>query len=193
MNVQNLSIATMFLVAAAIIQALSTTAVVWLTCRLARATDQYAKTAENLFRLNQDQFEREWRPDVRIADVQISAGQVNLRVANLAKPAALIKELRIGTGGRTRQGIQPQDVDSFPVTHLVAGGQISDAAKIHSELGQYRERYNSAPVPLSRSGLESAMNLALVYDSAGAEKQTQWFDCTVEFEDYTVTNVSRRE
>ncbi len=150
-------------------------------------------TAEKLFKVNQDQFEREWRPDVLIADVQISSGQVNLRVANLAKPAALIKELRIGTGGRTRQGIQPQDVDSFPVTHLVAGGQIYDAARIHKELGQYRERHNPAPVPLSRSTWQSAMNLALVYDSAGAVKQTQWFDCTVEFEDYIVTNLGSRQ
>jgi len=37
------------------------------------------------------------------------------------------------------------------------------------------------------------MSLTLVYNSAGTEKQTQWFDCTMDFEGYTVTSMRRRE
>jgi hypothetical protein len=33
------------------------------------------------------------------------------------------------------------------------------------------------------------MNIALVYDSAGKENETQWISCVVDFMDNTVTNV----
>src|SRR5260370_12132775 len=53
--------------------------------------------------------------------------------------------------------------------------------------------HNPIPMPPSRHAWQAAMSLALVYNSAGTEKQTQWFDCTVDFEGYTVTSMRRRE
>ncbi len=168
-----------------------------LTLVLAVATLWYAVSTHKLLRLSREQFEREWRPDLRIADVQSTSNpqnlmrETNLRIVNLARPAALIKELKIGTGGRSQKGVQPQDVETFSITHLVPGGQIYDAVMVHAELGEYRKTRNPVPFPGSKSPSQAIMNIALVYDCAGAENQTPWFDCTADFEDYVVTNVRR--
>jgi len=153
-----------------------------------------ASEQKRALELSREQFEREWQPNLRIADICFSPGQACLLLANLARPAALIKELKIGTGGSSRQDIQPQDVDSFPMTHLAQGGQIYEWARIHEQLSNYRGRHNPPPVPLNRSQWQSLVNVAVVYDCATEEDiQTEWFDCTVDFEDYTVTNAKRYE
>jgi hypothetical protein len=177
---------------AAIIQAVSAAIVALLTIFLVGATIGYARTAEKLLRLSHEQFERDWRPDLRIADMQRSGpGQVYLKVANLAKPAVLVKELKIGSGGRTKEQRPPQDVDTYPLILLVPGGQIYGGdAWIHPFLGAYRQKHSAPPTPFRRTPWETWLNIALVYDAAGKTgQQTVWFDCVVIFEDLTVVNV----
>src|SRR6266446_4966668 len=107
------------------IQAVSAIIVAVFTIVVVLVTLWYARTAKNLLRLSHEQFERDWHPDLRIADMQrIGSAQVYLKVAILAKPAVQVKQLRIGSGGRTKQGQPPQDVDTFPLILLVPGGQI---------------------------------------------------------------------
>lgn len=177
---------------AATIQAVSAVIVAVFTVVLVAATVWYARTAKNLLRLSHEQFERDWRPDLRIADMQrIGEAQVYLKVANLAKPAALVKELRIGSGGRTQQGTPPQGVLNFPLILLVPGGQIYEGdIWIQPMLGAYRQKYNAPPTPPRRAPWETWLNIALVYDAAGKTgQQTAWFDCVVTFEDLTVVKV----
>lgn len=185
---------TATLAVAAIVQAVSAAFVAWLTRRLVRATNKYAETAEKLLKVNQEQFERDWRPDLRIADIQrIGSTQVFLRLANLAKPAALVKELKIGTGGRSPRNHPPQDIERYPLIYLVPGGQVCEQVWIQLELGRYRQKYNPPPAPSNRSQWQVSMSIAVVYDCAGRENQTTWLDCVVSYEDQTVTNVGRLE
>ncbi len=177
---------------AAIVQAAAAVIVSRLTRRLVSVTNEYAETTEKLLKLNREQLERDWRPDLRIAGIHRSGSeQVFIRVANLAKPPALVKQLKIGTGGRSNENHPPQGVESYPRTFIVAGGQIYEQVRIESELGQYRQKYSPPPVPPTRSPWQSSMNIALVYDSAGKENQTLWFDCSIDFEDNKVTNIGR--
>lgn len=177
---------------AAIIQAVSAAIVALLTIFLVVATIGYARTATKLLRLNREQFERDWHPDLRIAEIQrIGSAQVYLKVANLAKPAVLVKQLKIGSGGRTKDGMPPEDVDTFPLIILVPGGQIYGGdIWIQGMLGAYRQRHSAPPTPFQRSSWQTWLNIALVYDAAGKiGQQTGWFDCVVTFEDLTVVGV----
>lgn len=161
-------------------------------CLLFAGLIWYAYETRLIRETSQEQFEQDWRPDLRIADIQRLGGeQVFLRVANLAKPAALVKQLKIGTRGRSRENHPPQDVETYPLTLLVPGGQIHEQVWIHLELGKYRQKYNPPPSPPRRSPWQVSMSIALVYDSARKGNQTRWFDCSVDFEDNTVTNVRR--
>jgi hypothetical protein len=140
--------------------------------------------------LTTEQFERDWSPDLRIADIQYSgSGLVNLRIANLAKPVALVKLVRIGAGGSVLQNIPPQDVMDFQVVFLVPGGQTRDDKSIHGEMGLYRTKYSPPPVPPGRSPWTAGLSVALVYDCGGKEHQTPWFDFSAEFSDLSVVRI----
>ncbi|SRR6266852_3516128 len=134
----------------------------------------------------------EARPDVRIANIQrVGSEQVLLSVANLARPAALVKSLLIGTGGRREQGITPQGVESFPLRFLVTGGQIREDQTIHMQLGEYRRKYSPPPPPVgARSQWQASFSVALVYDCAGTEKQTPWRDFSATLWDYAVVDLA---
>jgi len=192
----------------ALFVAILTGILVWLTRRYVQGTNdalalsrdrlelvrEEAQEQKTALGLAKEQFEREWRPNLRIADIRFSAGNAKLLLANLAKSAALIKVLRIGTGGRARQKIQPQDVDSFAIAQLVSGGRIDDAVMIQTHLSKYRGDHNPPPMPPQRSQWQANMNIAVVYDCGKEEDvETQWFDCVVEFEDFTVTSVRRAD
>jgi len=184
--------AAIIAIVAAVIQAVAAVVIARLTGKLERVTERYANSTDAAVRASQEHFEREWRPDLRIADVQVvGVGQVFLRIANLAKPPALIKQLKIGTGGRSEQGVAPQDIEIFPFVLLVTGGQVQDQSKIERELGIYRQKHNPPPIPLRRSPWEANLNVALVYDSAGIETQTEWLDFNAEFMDNIVTSLNR--
>jgi len=173
------------------LQAISAWLVVRLTRRLASATDEYARTTKDALKLSADQFERDWRPDLLIAEIILrERGNVFLRAANLAKPAALITQVKIGTGGKTEQSIEPQDVKVWRSVHLVPGGQTAEV-KIDLELSDYRQTLGPRLPPLPASQFwQTRMNVALVYDSAGKENQTGWFTCSVGFSGIQVHSVA---
>src|SRR6267154_875504 len=81
--------AAIIAIVAAVIQAVAAVVIARLTGKLERVTERYANSTDAAVRASQEHFEREWRPDLRIADVQVvGVGQVFLRIANLAKPPA---------------------------------------------------------------------------------------------------------
>jgi hypothetical protein len=172
------------------VQALCAIGILVLTAALVCATIWYARLTRRAVALTTQQFERDWSPDLRIADIQYSgSGLVNLRIANLAKPAALVRLLRIGTGGRVLQNIPPQDVMDFPLVLLVPGGQTHDDYSIHGEMGLYRTKYSPPPVPPGRSPWSAGLSVTLVYDCAGSEHQTPWFDFSADFLDLSVVRI----
>jgi len=56
--------ATAGMAIAAAVQAVSAVFVAWLTHRLVLTINKHEQTTERLLRLNQEQFERGWRPDL---------------------------------------------------------------------------------------------------------------------------------
>ena len=97
---------------AAAVQAVSALAVAFLTVYLVRATNKYVRTTERVLELD-------WTPDLRIAQLSHpTASYVVLALANLAKPAALVLELKLGVGGRAKMKHPPQDIDSYPLPLL---------------------------------------------------------------------------
>lgn len=174
----------------AAVQALCAIGILLLTAALVCATIWYARLTGKAVALTTEQLQRDWSPDLRIADIQyIGNGHVNLRIANLAKPAALVRLLRIGTGGRALQSLPPQDVMNFPLILLAPGGQTRDDQSIHGEMGLYRTKYSPPPVPPSRSPWTAGLSVALVYDCGGKEHQTPWFDFSAEFSDLSVVRI----
>lgn len=127
------------------VQAAAAVAIVGATVWLAVINKRYVKITNEALEISRRQFAQDWQPDLRIAEVQrLGSLQVFLRLANLAKPAALIRQIKIGTGGRSQGNHPPQGVETYPKSLLVPGGQISEQIWIHSELSQYREKYKSA-------------------------------------------------
>ena len=172
------------------VQALAAVGTLVLTCFLVWATLRYVRLTSESLNLARIQVGRDWNPDLRITDVQrVGSGLVHLHIANMAKPVALVKELRIGTGGRAPQNLPPQDILTFRLILLVNGGQIRQDQSIHTELGQYRQRYSPPPSPPSRSPWQSSFSIALVYDCAGAEHQSPWFDFSADFEELAITRI----
>ena len=171
-----------FIVASAAIQDISALAIVYLTWKLAEATKRYAETTDELLKLD-------WRPDLRIASIDAIGVDVFLRIANLANPAALVKQLKIGTGGRLRMNQPPQDVEAYSLPLLVGGGEVVEHHNtIQSFLGKYRQKYNPPRGP-GQDTWQVGMSIALVYDSGGKENQTPWFDCMVTFSGITAAGV----
>lgn len=188
----------------AIVVAILTGLLVCLTRRYVKETDQALNLARDQLRtmreqsaeqkrgldLAFEQFEREWRPNLRIADVERWEGTIRLRLVNLAHPAAFVKELRIGTGGNRET--PPQGIEAYPMVDVVPGGEIYDDARISTFLSNYRGKYRRPPEPLARSQWQSIFSLAVVYDCATQSNiRTDWFNCSVTFEDYAVTKLER--
>ena len=197
---------------AAAIQAVSALAVAVLTYFLVSFTRRYVKRTEEALRLSADQlqlareqleeqrrflqlsreqYEREWQPDLRIANIQRVGGeQVLLSVANFARPAALVKKLLLGTGGRAEQGTAPQGVESFSVRFLVSGGQIREDIAIQLYVGEYRRKYSPPQAPVGqRSQWQAGFSAALVYYCGGKDNQTPWRDFSATLHDYIVVNL----
>lgn len=151
--------------------------------RLASDTHAALELAREEFRLSQEQariaqaqFETEWRPDIRIAEIRTGNGAVELTIANLARSAALIKQVKIGTGGAT--GLEPQDIAEYPFTVLVKAGEIEAAKGIRHPMQAYMQQHLPQTGP--RGTLQVVLNLALIYDCAGQSNIVgEWSRCNV--------------
>lgn len=197
---------------AAAIQAVSALAVAVLTYFLVTITRRYVRQTEEALKLSanqlqlaheqleqqkyflqlsKEQYEREWQPDLRIANIQRVGGeQVFLSVANFARPAALVKKLLIGVGGRAEQGITPGDVENFSVRFLVPGGQIREDIAIQLHIGEYRRKYSPPQAPVGqRSQWQAGFSAALVYYCGGKDNQTPWRDFSATLHDYVVVDL----
>jgi len=78
---------------AAIVQALAAAVIVYLTFRLVRATDTYARLTRESLQLARIQFEREWLPDWYLALVATGGGITQLIVYNLSRNSARVTHL----------------------------------------------------------------------------------------------------
>jgi hypothetical protein len=153
--------------------------------RLASDTHTALDIAREEFKLSQEQakiaqaqFETEWQPDIRIADFNISGDRVEFHIANLARSAALVRQVKIGIGGHT--GLEPQDIAEYPLPLLVKAGEIGTERLIKHRLQDY------ASLHLTQPGKEGTwqvtMSLALIYDSGGRRNViSEWFHCTFRF------------
>jgi len=108
---------------ATVFQALSAIFVALFTLALVVITRRYARTAERSLKLAQQQYEREWTPDVR---VQVLASDTSksifpqLVVSNLSRAAASVHTLRF----RRVRGANADTlgVQTFPLNELLPGG-----------------------------------------------------------------------
>lgn len=125
---------------AAAIQAVSAIVIAVLTYFLVRGTNKYAATTERI-------LEMDWKPDLRIAEIQVVGTDVILLAANLAKPAALVKQLKIGTGGVSKKNHPPQDIEAFPMRLLVAGGEIKERS-VHLLILEYANKFQRYDGPI---------------------------------------------
>jgi hypothetical protein len=173
--------------AAAWIQAASAVAIVLLTALLAWTTYRYAKATDEAVRLSRDQFEREWTPEVRVADVVIlnrNPREASAKVANLSRQAVLIVGLRISKGDGDRQ-----DIATYRRGDLISGGTF-DNLTIHQELGAYRGRY----YPVSQaselpSPLEARIQISLEYLWGGMKLTTDCFAFSVLYRGLDIVQV----
>lgn len=179
-------------VIAATVQAVSAVVIAVLTAWLVKATKDYVDTTEEALRLSREQYERDWHPDLQIAEVlTYGPGAVVLRVANLAKPAALIKRIRIGVDGKAQTGVEPQRKAEYPLAVLVAGGQIADQIRVDKQLGLYRDAYGPERNPPHVAMWRTVLNISLVYECSGTELRTPWIDCDAQFRNSAVSNIER--
>ena len=141
---------------------------------------------KNALELTRKQFERDWQPDLRIALVErLDTLHTYARVANLAKPSALITAIRIGAGeGHLQERL------TFPRSDLVPGGDARDLP-IKTQLVIYRERiYPLTPITGVRPVLQILIGIAFTYD-CGSERQvdTPWYDFNVRFQDRDIFEI----
>src|SRR5579859_6299299 len=139
--------ATLVLALAGIIQALTAGLVVYLTARLARATDDYARhtraaldhaqnqfeLAKTQFELTKTQFEREWLPQLHIS-VQLQEPATELVIRNLSKNSVLVTHLILGTD-------EADDDQSFTLDLPIEGIGRSTTGDITPDVRHTLERY----------------------------------------------------
>ena len=175
---------------AAVAQAVATAFVGRLTNRLAASTDAYAQTTNDALELSRDQLERDWRPDVRIADIQRRGpGDVVLSIANIARPDVLVKQIKMRRVRRPDEAINAQDDLEKRLVALVPGGQVLEVT-ITIQMSNCRGVWNAPPDPPQRSVWKTDVDLALVFESARGENQTPWFNCAVTFSDWQVISIT---
>ena len=152
---------------------------------LALLREQVEQQKQSL-KLAEKEFEREWEPDLRVALVERpDAKQTFARLANLAKPSALITGLVLEqVGGPTR------DTETYPRSDLVPGGEARDLS-VKTELIHYRGKY----YPLTgmsgaRPVLQMQMGVAFTYDCGNGRKvTTQPYTCYVRFQDWEIISL----
>ena len=139
--------------------------------------------------LTRQQFAREWEPGLRIAVVeQIDARTTHAKVANLAKPSALITSMRIGAG----EGHQQNSV-TYPRSDLVPGGGVREL-QVLTELVRYREQfYPLSPVQGARPPCKITIGIGFTYDCGdGRQVDTPWYNFSVNFQDRQILEIIPR-
>jgi hypothetical protein len=181
---------------AAIVQAIAAGFVAKLTSKLTSATERYAKTTDEALALTANQFDSDWRPDLRISDIQRrGTGQIVLIAANLARPAVLVKQIKIRRIKNPSEAQTPTDTIQDPLGAFVPGEEYRELS-IEAPMRNCRMTWSPLPQPpVQRSFFKTEMELALVYDSARGEGQTAWYGCYMSFADQQVVDIviRRRE
>jgi hypothetical protein len=154
--------------------------------KLVRDQVEQEKSAQELTR---EQFEREWEPGLRIAVVeQLDARRTHAKVANLAKPSALITAMRIGAG----EGHQQNSV-TYPRSDLVPGGDVREL-EVLTELVRYRDQfYPITPVQGVTHPLKIVIRIVFTYDcGSGRQIDTSWYNFSVYFRDREILELVPR-
>ena len=166
------------------VQAISAAITLILTAVLVGTTFWYTQTTRQALRLAQNQFEREWKPDLRAVNIcRPDVATTFLEVGNLSKATALITAVKIGTG----RG-QQQDIETFPAAVLVQGGEVKTLS-VSKMLSDYRKQRGPRPF-IAGSGWECICGICLTYDCAGRQIQSEWLNCVVNFIDANVAGAS---
>lgn len=143
-----------------------------------RLLEQQAKEEARALALAHEQFEQEWKPDLRISLVwRPNQDGVSAKVANLVKPSALITAIRIASGSS-------KDIVTFPKSDLILGGVATEIA-VKSELLQYRELKNPS-APIWETG---QIGISFIYYCAGRTLETDWYHLSVSFKDQSIERV----
>jgi hypothetical protein len=175
------------------IQAISSLAVAILTVFLVSFTRRYVKrTGEALeitrdqlrllehqvkeearaLALSREQFEQEWKPDLRIAFMGHSREtQAFAKVANLAKPSALVTGIRV-----IAEGGEQCDMAVYPQSELILGGMAVEIP-VQRELIRYRQT-KSCSTAIRQ---EAKMKISFTYYCAGRTLETDWYSCSASF------------
>jgi hypothetical protein len=109
----------------AIVQAASALAIVYLTYRLARATDTYARITRDALALSNRQFEQELLPNWHISFAPSGQGIALLRILNLSKNSARVTALFIRA--ESENGAQAHQ---FPLDLGMLSGQREMTADV---------------------------------------------------------------
>lgn len=166
------------------IQTIAVAATLILTLVLVATTIRYTQVTREALRLAQRQFDREWKPDLRMAAInKIDPINAQLEVANMSKATAFVSAMRIGTG----RG-QQQDIETFPASLLVRGGDVGTLL-VTEELSLYRRKKGPKPF-IEDSTWECICGISLIYDCAGQTINSPWFNFVVNFHELQVVSVS---
>jgi hypothetical protein len=174
----------------AVVVAILTGLLVWFTLKYVRvADDALALTRDQLHIIREqvaqeksaldislEQFTREWRPHLTIARIDhLNNSSVTARVANLARPSALITELVIEQRGH---GGGPES-RTYSKAELVPGGEVGDIS-IYSELLLYRRE--QSPFTSGVPTWQASLRAKFTYDCGFIEQlATNWRDFSVTF------------
>jgi len=97
---------------AALIQAATAIIIVWLTCRLAKATADYTKLTKDILDLTRQQDSRALLPNWHLSFVPSTDGTLGLKILNLSRNSARVTHLfiRVETEGETEARRFPLDL-----------------------------------------------------------------------------------
>ena len=184
----------------AAIVAVLTFFLVLFTLRYVKAANEALKLATNQLQLVRDQveqektalvltrqqFDREWEPDLRIAVLaHLDSQRTHAKVANLAKPSALITAMHVGAGEDHKQ-----DIATYPRSELVPGGDARDL-QVRTELIRYREKYYPlTPIQGVRPVCQILIGVAFTYDcGSGRQVNSPWYNFYVRFQDREILEI----
>jgi hypothetical protein len=144
-----------------------------------RLLEQQVKEEARSLALSREQFEQEWKPDLRIAFIGYSREtQAFAKVANLAKPSALVTGVRVIV-----EGGEQGDMAVYPQSELILGGMAIEIP-VQRELIQYRQAksYSTA------TAQEAKTRISFTYYCAGRTLETDWYSFSTSFSDEFIEN-----
>lgn len=158
---------------AAAVQALAAVAVALLTIALVVVTGVYARITRGALQLSRQQFEKQWKPDLRImATPELPQGRVKLEMFNMAIHSALVTHLvlEFGEGNGARSG-------QHTFKHLVPGygsreAEISNLV-LHSARTLHKDLVDTETVDRR----EFALRISVRYCCAGETSDSPSISC----------------